>query len=408
MICFTGLVLLLIAAFFLLLIGNRGYDAGGAVLSRIQEATNGELPHEEIEEKSATDTSAETIEIPVQTEINPIQLSIVAYGCVSMPRLIRERFLQPDGSYDFSRLFVGFDPLFEKADVGIATLEMMTTTEAEAMNTHNGPVEVLDALQQLGVGFVSLATERMLDKGYEGLTMTRNELMRRAIEPVGAEETSGSRYTMISVGGMKVALLAYTYGISEEGKRETNDDELQIAHTMDMDAVQRDILEAKIAGADLIVLQPHWGVKNNADVTTEMREAAYKMAKAGADIIIGCHSGVVSEVEDIRVTRSDGLPYHTLVCYSLGSLVSDARTQQNTASLAVCISLSYIPETRKITFERIEGFPVYVAQNTDESWNILNCQDAESVLLLSETEKEKMEEAVKMIHETVHYGGMQW
>ena len=74
----------------------------------------------------------------------------------------------------------------------------------------------------------------------------------------------------------------------------------------------------------------------------------------------------------------------------------------------VCISLSYIPETRKITFERIEGFPVYVAQNTDESWNILNCQDAESVLLLSETEKEKREEAVKMIHETVHYGGMQW
>ena len=89
---------------------------------------------------------------------------------------------------------------------------------------------------------------------------------------------------------------------------------------------------------------------------------AERMAQAGADVILGTHPNVVQGVERISTVRSDGLTYETVVCYSLGCLLTDARDSENTAGMAVRLEMTYDPAVRRVWPGALEVTPLYIAR----------------------------------------------
>ena len=84
-----------------------------------------------------------------------------------------------------------------------------------------------------------------------------------------------------------------------------------------------DIRRARRAGADVVIVVPHWGREYTDTVTAEQRRLARGLVAAGADAVLGSHSHWAGPLELVRAR---------LVVYSLGDLVfdlqHDARTQQ--------------------------------------------------------------------------------
>ena len=108
---------------------------------------------------------------------------------------------------------------------------------------------------------------------------------------------------------MKIAVLAYTYGVNETDSTDYPDatfvggkysyltstivspDSPQFAEAKT--AVQADLARAKVLGCDLVVVLPHWGtmLSHSADETQKAWRDIF--LEGGADIILGDHSHVV-------------------------------------------------------------------------------------------------------------------
>ena len=91
-----------------------------------------------------------------------------------------------------------------------------------------------------------------------------------------------------------------------------------------------DIAAARNAGADVVVVLPHWGVEYPAAPTAGQRAHARALAAAGTTLILGSHSHWAGAMEQI-----DGRP----VLYSLGNLIFDlTRSEETVEGLIVEIT----------------------------------------------------------------------
>lgn len=336
---------------------------------------------------------------------SPSTITIAAAGTVYAPKAIRESALV-GRRYDFSPIFAGLGDTLADADLAIATLETAAAGQEKGFDNYNTAPEILDALRAVGVDLLALATERALDKGSDGLALTISEITARGLAYAGVQQDGGSA-TMMRIGGIQVAVLAYAYGLSEEGMQASGGDGRAMVALMDQQKMTEDIRQARVSGANVVIVLPHWGTKNISDTPVNVRRLAGELAQAGADIILGTHPNVPQGTERIRTTRADGLEYDTVVCYSLGSLLTDARTPENTAGTIAHVSVTHDPVTRRTTLSEMYCTPVYIARQRVQEENMYRVVDAESaqaLQMLTPQEQQAAQEAVKIIREATQTG----
>ena len=129
---------------------------------------------------------------------------------------------------------------------------------------------------------------------------------------------------------------------------------------------------------------------------------ARTLAEAGADVILGTHPNVVQGTERLSVTRADGLTYESVVCYSLGSLLTDARTPENTAGMIAQLEITYDPVTRRISLGELQITPVYIARQREDNQNVyrvVDADNAQAVSALSAQEQEAAREAAQLVRQ---------
>lgn len=328
--------------------------------------------------------------------------TLAAAGTVYAPKAIRESAMEGAEHYDFSPIFEGLGQALADADLSIVTLETTTAGEAKGYGSYNTPPQILDALRTAGVDLVSLATERALDKGYDGLSITVGELTARGLACAGVMPESAGRVRTIGVNGIQVAVLAATYGVSDEGRQHTRESERGALCLLETQQMVEDIRAARAAGAEVVIVLPHWGTKNKTETPSAVRQMAVTLAEAGADIILGTHPNVVQGTERLRVTRSDGLEYETVVCYSLGSLLTDARAAENTAGMIAHLTVSYNPVSRRASLGELICTPVYIARDRKDAkvvYRVVDTDNAAAVAALSPSEQEEASAAAVMVRE---------
>ena len=368
----TAVILLLSAAFLFSISGKDITNRAEQFLLQLEQnrqsqvQTNDEAELARVQEQSATPKpETEATAEPKATPAPEIHFSIAAAGTVNAPRLIRESVLQDDGDYDFLPVFEGISQAMQGADMSIVTLETMTA-ENLPYQSYNAPPSLLSALKQIGIDLVSLATEHALDHGYEALALTRADLNSAGLSWCGLEGED----TRLSIGGLRIAVLSGTYGFSEQSHRNGDTDRISSLGQ----AITNKIASVRADGVNLVIVIPHWGIKNSPDISEEMRIQAREWAAAGADLILGAHPNVVLPSEMLHVERPDGRLHDCLVYYSLGALLTDGRNAENSAGVIARISLYYDPESRLVDFERVNNFPTYIAQvkkEDEQNWRVL-------------------------------------
>ena len=327
--------------------------------------------------------------------------------------------------YDFSSVFEYTKPYIEQADLAIGVFEGVCAGEEAGYSSGNFddakplwmnfPDEFAKAVADAGFDMVTTADNHFLDRGVEGAYRTLDVLEGVGITPVGtyrsAEDKEANRVRVVEAGGLKLAVLAYTYGANDgEGSFSDGDlvdgeyaaltsvivDPKSSYFAQVRESVYDDIEYARTLGCDLVVVLPHWGTQFSHE-TDEFQETWREIfLKAGADIILGAHSHATQPIVFEEVGGRQ-----TITVYSPGNYCDVYLDQDVDASALVevrvskeskqVIGCSIVPQwcTGTVT-DNYRGLPIY---------SILT--DAELASEISSNDMVRVEEVHKLVTSTM-------
>jgi poly-gamma-glutamate capsule biosynthesis protein CapA/YwtB (metallophosphatase superfamily) len=221
--------------------------------------------------------------------------------------------------------------VFRDADLSLVNLE---SPEPDRFRYHasgyvfTGDPALLQGLSDAGIDLVGLANNHLGNGGTRGVTDTIRHLDELGIAHAGAgvSQTDARRPAWLRAGGLRVAVLAYcwvdpwSYMAAPGHPGSAMYSVASITH---------DIRAARAAGADVVIVMPHWGQEYTDAVGSAQRAGARAMIRAGADLVLGSHSHWVGPFEQVSAGR--------VAFYSLGDLVfdwtHDERTQEGVVAV---------------------------------------------------------------------------
>jgi poly-gamma-glutamate synthesis protein (capsule biosynthesis protein) len=173
---------------------------------------------------------------------------------------------------------------------------------------------LLAGLRNAGIDAVTLANNHIRNDGNRGVVETCQNLDAAGIAHTGAgEEIAAARQpAWLGAAGMLVAVLGY----SEVGRDNYATPDHPGAAPLDPDSVAADIHAARAAGADIVIVMPHWGEEYTYALSSDQMSEAAAFVAAGADLVLGSHSHWVGAVQSID--RPGGPAF---VDYSLGDFL---------------------------------------------------------------------------------------
>ncbi len=206
--------------------------------------------------------------------------------------------------------------LLQSADLAIANFE---NPAPDAFRFHaSGTVftadpALIEGLANAGIDWVSLANNHIRDAGARGITDTIGSLDRWGIAHSGAGSgtIAAHQAAILEAGGIEVALLGYDT-IAPSYWTDTED---RVGSAgMTEAALKADVAAARAAGADLVIVFPHWGVEYTTRISAQQTRLGHAAIDAGADMVIGNHPHWAGALEIYA-----GKP----IWYALGNFVFD-------------------------------------------------------------------------------------
>ncbi len=287
-----------------------------------------------------TRPGVETVEVPPPV-VDSARLIFVGDVMSHTPQVAAAR--TPDGGHDYTDVFRHYRPIFESAHVAIANLE--TTLRPRPPYTgypsFAAPARLAHDLRRAGIDIVTTANNHICDKGAAGIRSTLAILDSAGIRHTGAFLDSADRRARhplrFTAGGLRFALLAYTYG--------TNGIPVprgMIVNLIDTTVIARDLYELHAGGdtTDVVIVSYHWGEEYRAQPTPAQRRLADWTHSRGADLIIGGHPHVVEPFS--ACFGADSAIVTGGIYYSLGNFVSNQRRRGTDGGIAADITITRV------------------------------------------------------------------
>lgn len=273
------------------------------------------------------------------------------------------------GEYDFSNQFSYIKDYVKDSDLAITNYETTSDPNREYSGypAFNTPASYLKNIKEAGFDVVTTANNHALDTDEEGVQTTIEAIKEAGLDFVGTKAKESDKILYKEINGIKVAILAYTYGAN--GKEDLLDvrDEVSSLNYLNEENVKSDIEEAKKNSCDFIIVYPHWGIEYESYPTDETIKLAHKMVDWGADLVIGNHPHVVQPVEVYK--SEDGR--EGIIAYALGNFISkqslevsgDIRVEQ---ALSIEVTLEKDKKTGKKKLSDMKLHPLWVGTNYDQ------------------------------------------
>lgn len=271
----------------------------------------------------------ENVEIYTEEELKAIEeankeynISIAAGGDLLIHNTVYDSVKQSDGTYDFDSIFSEVKYLFEDADLSIINLEVPVAGNIYPLSnypTFNSPVELLDAVKNMGIDIVSTANNHALDKGLTGLNETIKNAEARGLEVVGTYDTSDTSPAIIEKNNIKIGIAAYTYGTNGIS---IPSDAPYCVNIIDKEKMKEDIDYMDENGVDVKIFVLHFGQEYQLTPNSTQQELVEYLSDYGVDIIFGSHPHVPQAYTKREITTLDGETKDQFVIYSMGNFVS--------------------------------------------------------------------------------------
>ena len=230
--------------------------------------------------------------------------------------------------YDFAPQFALIADELADADYTILNLE--TTVGMYKDQPHSGypqfnaPESVLDVLKDAGVDHLTLANNHMLDRWFDGMKNTVAHVEAAGFTHSGAHVSEEARQTakIVTVNGIRFGFLSYTESTNGmEAGADKAAKEYGVPYIYGADFAG-DIDLLRDAGAEIVVVMPHWGEEYARQPVASQKNYARKLADAGADVILGSHPHVLQKIEWLTAKDENGAEKQVLCAYSLGNFIS--------------------------------------------------------------------------------------
>jgi poly-gamma-glutamate capsule biosynthesis protein CapA/YwtB (metallophosphatase superfamily) len=204
--------------------------------------------------------------------------------------------------YDFGSMFSSIRPIVSAADLAVCHLETPLSPSGRGLSGYprfNAPPQLASAIRTAGYDACSVASNHSMDQGPAGVAGTLHVLDKAGLRHAGmARSLREARPTILSVRGVRVALLSYTYGLNgfrlPRGRP-------WLVNLLSPGRILADTRAARRAGSQFTVLFLHWGQEYRSAPTTAQRTLARKLlADPSVDLILGHHAHVVQPVQRIH------------------------------------------------------------------------------------------------------------
>ena len=293
---------------------------------------------------------------------------IMANGDLLYHDIIYISAKKSDGSYDFHENFEYVKPWLKQADLVLGDFEGTVNKDhyLAGYPLFNAPGEVMDAIKDAGYQVLDLAHNHILDSQIEGVVSTADAIEKAGMTPVGVythESRDKAPLVIKEVNGIKVAILAYSYGFNGIEQSISQEDYNRYLSDLDEDKMKAEIERAE-KEADITIIMPQMGVEYQIEPTEEQKKLYHKMIDWGADIIFGGHPHVVEPAETVE---KDG--DKKLIIYSMGNFISNQRieTMQDVENAkwterGVLMDVTIKKKSGKTTIETAQAHPSWVSR----------------------------------------------
>lgn len=293
---------------------------------------------------------------------------IMANGDLLYHDIIYISAKKSDDTYDFHENFEYVKPWLKQADLVIGDFEGTVNKDhyLAGYPLFNAPGEVMDAIKDAGYQVLDLAHNHILDSQIEGVVSTADAIEKAGMTPVGVythESRDKAPLVIKEVNGIKVAILAYSYGFNGIEQSISQEDYNRYLSDLDEDKMKAEIERAE-KEADITIIMPQMGVEYQIEPTEEQKKLYHKMIDWGADIIFGGHPHVVEPAETVE---KDG--DKKLIIYSMGNFISNQRieTMQDVENAkwterGVLMDVTIKKKSGKTTIETAQAHPSWVSR----------------------------------------------
>lgn len=302
------------------------------------------LPRE-TEGTTATEMPTETTE-PIVTTEPPQPETVIATATVAsqgdllMHKPVFDTCRQGDGTYNYDSIFRYVKDTVSSYDYALANLE---TTFGGDDFTYQGnpafncPDGLVDSVVAAGYDMLLTANNHCGDTMAAGVQRTLEKIREKGLTAIGTQLSDEEpKYAVVDINGIKVGMVCYSWAFSYNGSAVSMNGLTPIKANGTINFFMNNNLPAfyeevegimaamKEAGAEVTMMQIHWGQEYQLTENTTQNKIAQQLCDIGFDVIVGGHPHVV---QPMALLQSSVDPNHKTVCiYSMGNAVSNQRT----------------------------------------------------------------------------------
>lgn len=269
---------------------------------------------------------------------DPVTVTVTGTGDILIHRPVSDDALalakanHTGTKFDYDPMFVHVKPLLSAADVSICHQETPISSgdelSARGSLVYTVPKEIAPALAKAGFDGCETASNHTWDQGLKGITSTRAQLKAAGLQVAGPTDSASDpgMPAIYEAKGVKIADLSYTYTILNQSGPNTNLPpgapwlKRWLWPVRGVQGILDDAKKAKAAGADLVIVNIHWGTEYQKMPTQDQTMMAKALlASPDVDGIFGAHAHVIQPCQTI-----DG----KTVFYGLGNFLSNQGSGQ--------------------------------------------------------------------------------
>lgn len=273
-------------------------------------------------------------------------ISFAVFGDNLIHESIYRYGLNHSGDFDF--LYENLQDVIAESDVAVINQETPLVDDPSLYGDYprfGTPMQVGEAIADAGFDVVTCATNHALDRGDEGIRVTKELFDSRGVVCLGVQTENEKEYEPYEIlvrNGIRFAMLNYTYGTN--GIKIPEENPYMVHLLEDEDQVRSDIGRAR-GEADYVIVFVHWGTENSGQIDDFQKKWAQVFLECRADVVIGTHPHVLQPYEVLK--GNDG--HQMLIYYSIGNYISAQPEKSCTKGGMASFTVSLTPAGYQVT-----------------------------------------------------------
>lgn len=267
-----------------------------------------------------------------------------------------------DNTYDFKYVFEDLKTTMKKSNINFYSQQSILGGKELGISyysNYNSPIDLGEAMVDIGFNMVSLANYHAYDKGITGIMNSLDFWDKNNVVYSGTSISEEKRNSnnIITKNNIKIGLLAYTMGT------DTVFNESYEINVYDKEIVKSDVETLK-EKTDIIIVSMDWGNTGLFEVNSTQKEIANYLSELGVDIVVGNTGYSIQPIEKIN---------NTLILYSLGNLLSGHILADSRISAVVDLKLnmSIKDDVKTIQFSDINVLLTYAYNNDTMNYRVI-------------------------------------